>query len=149
MTPDFNRILIVDDEQEFAHTIQRHLKRHGFHPDTAGNGKQACRLIENAARVESHYEVVITDVVMPFMNGVELLQWIKKHHPQIPVLVITGYGAKPNIRAALRTGKDSIAKKPLTPDEMLDLINTLMPKPMPDPSTKNSAGLEGKPPQQE
>lgn len=124
MASSNSRILIVDDEQEFALTIKRHLKRHGFQADIAGDGKQACLLIEYAAQTQNHYDVVMTDVVMPLMNGLNLLQWIKKKHPQLPVLVVTGYGAIPNVRAEIRPGWDFIVKKPPKFDVILKLIHS-------------------------
>ncbi len=119
------RILVVDDEAGFFHTINRHLRREGFVVDSAEDGKKVRRKIDAARHTENAYDLVITDVVMPNMEALELLPWIKKNHPEISVIIVTGFGINDSLKEIMREDLDRYAKKPLTPKKMISVINSL------------------------
>ncbi len=121
-----HKVLVVDDEIEFAKTLKRHLRREGFDTEIAGDGSDARRIIEKTCcNRQSAIDLVITDVIMPNMNGIELLKWIKKNQPQIPVILLTGFGEDHAAARAIRPGQDGFGKKPITPRRLMELIGLL------------------------
>ncbi len=102
------RLLIVDDEPEICEMLSRHFRYLGFHVDTASDGIEA---LEKLAKART--EVVISDIVMPQMDGVELLRTIQQQYPMIHTIMITGYVTLENALACLRHGADTCVFKPL------------------------------------
>jgi DNA-binding NtrC family response regulator len=117
-----NRILLVDDEATFRQTLRRHLKREGFELETAADGEAACREISRAAERSHPFDLVITDVLMPEMDGIQLLTWIKECYPGISVIVLTGFGDGDSVSRAVRPAIDGFGAKPITPGIMMALI---------------------------
>ncbi len=102
------RLLIVDDEPEICEMLSRHFRYLGFHVDTASDGIEA---LEKLAKART--EVVISDIVMPQMDGVELLRTIQQQYPMIHTIMITGYVTLENALACMRHGADTCVFKPL------------------------------------
>lgn len=123
MTTTIEKILIVDDEAEFVKTVARHLKREGFRLALAADGEDAQRQLAAAP-----FELVITDVIMPKVDGLELLAWIKIHHPTISVLMVSGLGELELVESKIRPALDACRPKPITPGEMLDVIAAINKK---------------------
>ena len=101
------RILIVDDEEEIRKTLSRHFRFDGYDVDTAANGLEALGILN-----QKRMEVVITDIMMPKMNGIQLLREIRNQYPMIHTIVITGYVTMENLLAAWRQGADTCIFKP-------------------------------------
>ncbi|NVN98526.1 MAG: response regulator [Geobacteraceae bacterium] len=99
-------ILIVDDEAVIRDLCSRALK--GYHVVQAGNGKDALAHFEKGG-----IDVVLTDVMMPGMDGIELLKRIKEKEPTIVVIVMTGFAEKDVILNALKADADDFIAKPL------------------------------------
>jgi len=125
MFKPIKRILVVDDEAEFVHTIIRHLKREGFIVESAYDVEEARRKIDDSARMMILYDLLITEVVRPNMDAIDLLSWIKKNHPEISVIIVSGFVNNDMLRETMREGLDGYAKLPLTPKKMIDLINII------------------------
>lgn len=102
------RLLIVDDEAEIREMLSRHFRYLGFQVDTAADGVEA---MEKLAQART--EVVISDIVMPNMDGVELLRAIQKQYPMLHTIMITGYVTMENALACMRHGADTCVFKPL------------------------------------
>jgi len=119
------RILVVDDEEEFINTVKRHLKRQRFILHSAKDGEDACQKIDASTCDGNSYDLVITDVIMPKVSGIQLLQWIKKNHSQTSVLVVSGIGGKHLVMDSIRPELDDYCQKPLTPDQMMRLIGNI------------------------
>lgn len=119
------RILVVDDEAELVKTIVRHLKRNGFSLESSFNVLSAQQKIHDSVLKGLPFDLVITDLVMPKMSGIELFKWITKHHPEISVLVISGFGSADLAREVIRPEMDGFAQKPLTPEDMIGLISRI------------------------
>ncbi len=102
------RLLIVDDEEEIRQMLSRHFRFKGYDVETTENGIDALELLS-----KKRMEVVITDIMMPKMNGIELLEEIRKQYPMIQVIIITGYVTMDNLLAALSHGADTCVFKPL------------------------------------
>jgi two-component system sensor histidine kinase/response regulator len=99
-------ILIVDDEAVIRDLCSRALK--GYHIVQAGNGQDALALFEKGG-----IDVILTDVMMPGMDGIELLKKIKEKEPTIVVIVMTGFAEKDVILNALKADADDFISKPL------------------------------------
>jgi CheY-like chemotaxis protein len=102
------RLLVVDDEAEIRDMLSRHFRYLGFQVDTACDGVEA---MEKLAKERT--EVVISDVVIPRMDGVELLRAVRQQYPMIHSIMITGYVTMENALACMRHGADTCVFKPL------------------------------------
>ena len=119
------RILIVDDEAECVNMFRRHLRRKGFSISSASDGKEACHKIQDAVSRRLPFDLVITDDFMPNVGGIELLEWIKETHPGTSVIVVSGFGHTDMVMEAIRPEIDEYGQKPLTPQEMMQLIGNI------------------------
>jgi len=106
-------ILVVDDEESMRLALSEALSRSGHSVDCVSNGYDALIKINNAP-----VKLVITDVRMPKMDGLEVLQEIKKISPQTPVIVITAYGAVQNAVDAMRKGATDYILKPFSFEDL-------------------------------
>ena len=102
------RILIVDDEVEICEMLSRHFEFLGYDVDSAAGAGEALEKLQ-AQRTE----VVISDIVMPGINGVDLLKIIRNLYPMTHVIMITGYVTLDNALACMRRGADTCVFKPL------------------------------------
>ena len=116
-----DRILVVDDEQIIRESLGFVLKKEGFQVDEAGNGKEA--LAKQEARP---FDVVISDIEMPEMRGMELLEHITKRTPQTFVIMITAFASIETAVAALRKGAYDYVLKPIDFDDILHRIRKLL-----------------------
>ncbi len=93
--------------------------------DSACDIEEARRKIHESARMKMPYDLVITDVVVPNRSAMELLPWIKKNHPEISVIIVSGFGDNDSLKEIMREDLDRFARKPLTPKKMIGVINSL------------------------
>jgi len=105
------KILIADDDESIRFTLDTIFKDDGYITTTTKDGKKAKELI-----VQEKFDVVITDIKMPEVDGVELLKWIKEAYPQISVIMITGYASLDSSIDSLRAGADDYIVKPFDVD---------------------------------
>jgi len=102
-------ILVVDDEQDMLTPLLRTLRCRGFSVEGASNGAEALQLFKKKS-----FSLVITDFKMPHMSGIELLRNVKKLSPDIPVIMITGYGTVNNAVEAMQHGAADYLLKPFS-----------------------------------
>ncbi len=102
-------LLIVDDEADIREMLSRNFRYLGYSVDTAANGKEA---LEVLGRVK--VDILISDIMMPEMNGVDLLRAVRNDYPMVRSIMITGYVTLENALACLRFGADYCIFKPLT-----------------------------------
>jgi DNA-binding NtrC family response regulator len=102
------KILIVDDEQMMCEMLEDDLKRHGFHPTCYISAEKAL----DALKTES-FDVLLTDMNLPHMNGIELCERVVANRPDIPVIVITAFGSMETAIAAIRAGAYDFVTKPI------------------------------------
>lgn len=121
-------ILIVDDEVEFVSSVKRHLKREGFLADFALNGKIACLKMLDMEEKRRCYDLVITDVVMPEMDGLSLIKWIHDMFPSTSVMVVSEFMDMMHMEKKIRPHLDDIGRKPMTPESMMKLIHSIRDK---------------------
>jgi DNA-binding NtrC family response regulator len=118
---DGKHILVVDDEPLVRSSLGELLTISGFTVSTAANGKEALELLKNYTA-----DIIITDVKMPEMDGIELLRMIKTNHPQTPVILISGYGSIENAVEAMKEGAYDYITKPIVDSEIKIVIDRLM-----------------------
>jgi DNA-binding response OmpR family regulator len=111
---DKKKILVVDDEEIVRYSLVDILKRHGYEVDGAHSAEQALELF-----TEKKYHLVLTDLVLEGMGGLELLENIKVISPKTLVIVITGYGSIKTAVSALRLGVYDYLLKPCDEDELI------------------------------
>ena len=110
----FRSVLIVDDEEAMRHLLSVVLRDHGYEVRAVSNGEEALR--ELAAR---DYDLVLSDVRMPRMDGLQLLAAIQREHPDLTVIVMSAYGTHDTAVEAMKAGAYDYVSKPFRPDEVL------------------------------
>jgi DNA-binding NtrC family response regulator len=111
------RILIVDDEDIVIRSCQRILEGDRYGIDSASNGWEALQKIE-----EHPYDVVVLDIMMPKMDGIEVLQRVKEQHPDIEIVMITGLSEIQTAVKAMKLGAFDYLPKPFDPDELSHVV---------------------------
>ena len=111
------RILVVDDEPNARTALAEILKEEGYQVETAADG------FKGLARAEEFSpDLVLTDLKMPGMDGVELLRKLRQHAPELPVVLMTAFGAVETAVSAMREGAADYLTKPLNTDELVLVI---------------------------
>ena len=108
------RVLVVDDEEVIRLGYRRVLSVDGFHVKAAGNGPEALNLM-----VGDSFDVVLLDMRMPGMDGMEVLRTIKERWPQSEVVVITGYPSIDTAKEAVKLGAYDYLTKPVVPEAVI------------------------------
>jgi CheY-like chemotaxis protein len=116
------RILIVDDEREFAQSISERLRNRGYHTEVTFDGKHA---LESIGR--NRHDIVLLDLNMPGMHGMEVLRFIRKSNTRIHVIIITGYISDLVSSAAVMCGAFEILVKPIDFNALIDAIQRAVP----------------------
>lgn len=111
------KILLADDEADFTATMKKLLERRGYDVETAPDGAQALRII-----LRGGVEVVVLDLKMPGLQGIETLREIKRLHPEVAVVILTGHLLKSTEQEGLRLGAFAYLTKPCTLDELIGTI---------------------------
>ncbi len=106
-------ILVVDDDPGHRDLLKTALTEEGFFVETANSGLQACQIFD-----ESRFDLVLTDLNMPGLNGIELLKKIKARSPLTLVILITGYASLRSAIEAIRAGAYDYLTKPFQLDEL-------------------------------
>ena len=117
----FPTILIVDDEESILHSLSGLLLDEGFEVISANNGYEALKIID----AESP-DLVLLDIWMPGIDGIETLQEIKKDNPFIQVIIITGHGTIETAVKATKLGAYDLIEKPLSIDKIIVAINNAL-----------------------
>jgi two-component system, NtrC family, sensor kinase len=112
------KILVVDDEDVIRDVLSKYLKRHGYLVDTAEDGNVALKKLEESAG----YNLIITDLRMPGMDGLEVLKSIKKTNPYIEVIVLTGYYTIEHAVQAIRVGAFDFICKPCDFTQLVEIV---------------------------
>lgn len=113
------RILVVDDEENIRYALKRWFEVCGFDVDLAEDGLSAVR----KCAVET-YELITMDLEMPRMNGTEAIAEIKLYHPNVPIIVFTGYCE--NSEDAANCGASKILSKPLSLRKLEEEVRRLL-----------------------
>ena len=108
------KVLVVDDEESMRHMLSLILKREGYEVLTAGGGQEALALVDGKL-----FDFILMDVVMPGMDGLELLKMIKDRKVEATVIMMSAYGSLETAVEAMKTGAYDYVSKPFKPDEIL------------------------------
>jgi DNA-binding NtrC family response regulator len=111
------RVLVVDDEAVVTKGCRRILGDAGYQVDTAATGQEGL----NRA-MAGNFDLVVTDLRLPDLNGMELVRALRNRRPEIAVLIITGYGSVPNAVEAVKLGVADYIEKPFTPEQITEAV---------------------------
>ncbi len=116
-------ILLVDDDPYILTGIGQSLETEGYHITTAESGELALELLK-----ETRFDLVITDLVMEKIDGIQVLKQAKEMNPDSMVIILTGYGDMTSAIDALRLNADDYMLKPCQPDEMSFRVGACLDK---------------------
>ena len=117
------RVLVVDDEESIRDLCARVLSRASYTVITAPSGEDAVALLTREA-----FALVISDIRMPGISGLEVLERAKATYPEIRVVLITGFGTPQMLTRAQQSGADRILTKPFNPMELLAAVREILPQ---------------------
>jgi len=117
MLPEKKQILVVDDEANLRRVLTAQLSRDGYEVHTAPDGEAGLAVLR-----EHHIDLVITDLRMPKMDGLELLRQALRSDPQLPVVILTAHGTVDNAVEALKTGAFDYITKPFDQAEVRTIV---------------------------
>ncbi|MEI6466406.1 MAG: response regulator, partial [Verrucomicrobiota bacterium] len=111
------RILIVDDDPGQRNLLESFLRKQGFAPETAASGEAALQLLSRGP-----FDLMISDVRMPGMSGLETLRRARQTHPNLPVLLVTAFADIRSAVTAMRDGAVNYLAKPIDLDELMTSV---------------------------
>lgn len=111
------KLLLVDDEEEFVKTLADRLKMRDLESDTVHDGDQALSFVE-----DKEPDVMVLDLRMPNVDGIEVLERVKKAYPNIEVVILTGHGTEQDEERARRLGAFDYLEKPVDIDTLVDKL---------------------------
>lgn len=115
-------VLLVDDEKELVEHMAERLQTRGFSVDTVLNGESAIEYLKN-----NQVDVVVLDLQMPGMDGVETLRGIKRLRPEVKVIMLTGHGTIETALEGRREGAEEYLIKPCDIIQLAKTIRSLVP----------------------
>lgn len=118
------RILVIDDEKDILLMVKKMMERSGYEVDIALNGEQGLRLFK-----QHDFDLIITDIIMPDKEGIELIMELKKIHSGTRIVAMSGGGrlsAEGYLDMAKRLGADRIFQKPFSQSEMVKAVDELL-----------------------
>jgi DNA-binding NtrC family response regulator len=110
------RILVVEDEDKLRRVVELQLQSAGFDVDQAGSAEEGLRLADRA-------DLVLTDLRLPGMDGLELLGLLRRQNSQVPVIVMTAYGTVESAVEAMKAGAVDFLMKPFSLDHLMAVVN--------------------------
>ncbi len=116
-------ILVIEDDDIMLKAIRNILNKDGFNVITAKDGKEAFEMLETA-----EYDIVITDLMMPYANGLEVVSRLRNdsNKRNVGIIVVSSVGNEETITEAFRLGADDYLKKPIMAGELLIRIRKLL-----------------------
>lgn len=118
---EVTKILIVDDEPLIRDALAFKLTKDGYEVDTAEDGEKAIQKIE-----AQEYAIIISDIMMPFISGFELVKILKERGTDAPVLMLTSLNSETAVLKAFDLGADDFMTKPFSPNELSVRIKKLL-----------------------
>ena len=110
-------VLLVDDENEFVEAFAERLRLRGFNPQVANNGEHALRIVENG-----NVGIMILDLKMPGIDGMEVLRRVKKKYPETQVIILSGHGSEKDEETARSLGAFEYLRKPADIGAVLEAL---------------------------
>lgn len=125
------KILLVDDEKEFVHTLAERLETRGLKPAVAYDGEEALARVK-----EDEPEIMVLDLRMPGMHGMEVLRHVKRDHPDVQVIILTGHGSEADQELAGELGASDYLQKPVNLKRLMDAMKMAYQKLKGEPPTE-------------
>jgi two-component system, OmpR family, response regulator len=122
------RVLLVDDEPGLIEVGSMALRMAGLEVTATSDPERALAILTNAETGVSPPDVMVTDLVMPRMTGVQLIAGARAAGADLPVLVISSYGTGEDLLGLLRVGLDDVLDKPLNVDQLVERVKALAAK---------------------
>jgi len=117
------KILVIDDEPVIVKMLRRLLTKEGYEVHTASNGEEAVALMRN-----NNFHVVVTDIIMPKIEGIEMITTVKRDYPSVKIIAMSGGGRlmpAGYLKSAKILGADKVFTKPFDHREMLEAVKEL------------------------
>lgn len=130
-----HRILIVDDEPMVTKGCHRILTEQGYQVDTTQSGQDGL-----SRALAQSFVLVVTDLRMPDLDGMELVRALRRKQPQTAIIVLTGYGTVPSAVEAMRLGVSGYLEKPFTPEQITEAVHDALG----NGHSKSKAEVEGR-----
>ena len=115
------RLLIVEDEETLRESLKRVFQREGYQVEAVGSAEPALELFE-----EGFYDLIITDIILPGITGIELLKRVKEIHPEQIVIIITAYASLETAVETLRAGAYDYIVKPIIHEEIKQIVKNAL-----------------------
>ena len=115
------RIMIIEDDKEMRSLLKDFFEEEGFETDSASNGVDALRML-----FKDHFDLVITDIRMPGLTGLDILPRIRRLKPEIPIIVMTAYGSDDVRRRSLERGATIYLEKPIHLSKLRAVIREMV-----------------------
>jgi len=115
------RLLIVDDEEDLCTILTKSLSTSGYDIATAPDGEKAIATINSKT-----FDVVLLDILMPKVSGIEVLKYINQHAPQTKVIILTGHASLKNAMEAKENGAKDFISKPYKLDDIQSTIERVL-----------------------
>ncbi len=119
----YGTILVVDDNPDIRETTRMTLSRHGYEVWLAPDGNSAMQLL-NEPVLASEVCAVICDLAMPNGNGTDLITYLQRHHPAVPIIVCSGTDDTTFLQGILQHGVGDWIRKPMSRDALLQKVKT-------------------------
>jgi DNA-binding NtrC family response regulator len=113
------KVLLVDDEKEFIDTLSERMQTRDLDVKTATSAAEALALT-----TEENFDAIVLDLMMPGMDGIQALKAIKANHPELQVILLTGYGSLEKGIEAMKLGAMDFLEKPADIDTLAEKIKT-------------------------
>jgi two-component system, NtrC family, response regulator PilR len=114
------RIMIIEDDKEMRSLLKDFLEEEGFETDSASNGVDALQVLS-----KDHFDLVITDIRMPGLTGLDILPRMRRLKPEIPIIVMTAYGSDDVRRRSLERGATIYLEKPIHLSKLRTVIREM------------------------
>ncbi|CCQ89348.1 putative Response regulator, CheY-like [Nitrospina gracilis 3/211] len=119
------KVLVIDDEQDVRDVIRLQLEQHGLHVLEAENGEEAIKVLHSENNLVN-IGVILCDIRMPKINGIEAIDYLKKNAPGIPIVVITGYPDTELAVGLMRKGVKDYLVKPVEKEKLFKVVDQLI-----------------------
>ena len=117
------RILVIEDDDEMRSLLEDFLREEGYETDSANSGSEAFGKL-----AWESFDLVITDIRMPGVTGLDILSAVKQFQPNMPVIVITAFGGEEVYRRSVTRGADGYLEKPIHLHRLKTLIQEMVPR---------------------
>ena len=119
------KILVVDDEEDVRETIKLQLEAENYNVIEAENGEEAIKVLKSGDNL-TNCGLILCDIRMPKVNGIEYIDFLKEQAPGIPVVVITGYPDTEMAVGLLNKGVKDYLVKPVESEKLMKVVNKLV-----------------------